>query len=97
MLSKFWFAHGLLALIVQAVIAGLLFLLGLPLWNALLVGASFVVGAYVGRERKTVEEATGRNTPLWNWRGNPKAAQDIGLPFVVVTIPVVLAFIVSLA
>ena len=94
MLNKFWFAHGLLALIFQALIAAPLFLVGWPLWNALLVGAAFVVGSYVGRERKTVEEAQGRKPPLWDWRGNPKAFQDIGVPSAIVTIPVALAFLI---
>ena len=79
-MANFWFAHGFLAVFCQAAIAAPLVFFGLPIWLSAGVGAVFVLGAYIGRERMAVEHVTGRNTPLWDWRGNPKALKDIGVP-----------------
>jgi hypothetical protein len=85
-MANFWFAHGALAVFMQAAIAVGLVLLGISLWLAALIGAGAVILAYAARERAQVEVATGRNTPLWDWRGNPKAAKDVGVPAILVLI-----------
>lgn len=79
-MQNFWFAHGFLAVFIQAAIAGALVLLGIALWLAAGIGAGAVILAYASRERAQAERVTGRNTPLWDWRGNPKAMKDIGVP-----------------
>lgn len=80
LIGQFWFAHGALALIGQVIVAAPLALLGFALWVSAAIGAAVVVVAYAARERVQAEAVTGRNTALWNWSGNPKAAQDIGVP-----------------
>jgi hypothetical protein len=79
-MANFWFAHGFLAVAIQAAIAGALILLGIAPWLAALIGAGAVILAYASRERAQAERVAGRNAPLWDWSGNPKAAQDIGVP-----------------
>ena len=79
-MANFWFAHGFLAVCIQAAIAVPLVLLNVAPWLAALIGAGAVILAYASRERAQAERVTGRNTPLWSWGGNPKAAKDIGLP-----------------
>lgn len=80
LIGKFWFAHGVLAVALQAIVAAPLALLGIAPWLAAAIGAAVVVVAYAARERVQAEAVTGRNTALWNWSGNPKAAKDIGVP-----------------
>ena len=80
LMANFYFAHGFLAVCIQAAIAVPLVLLGIAPWLAAIIGAGAVILAYASRERAQAEAVTGRNTPLWNWSGNPKAAKDIGLP-----------------
>lgn len=80
LMSRKWFAHGVVALAAQAAIAIPAALLGFGIWQALALGAAFSIGCYIGRERHTVEAATSRAEPLWSLRGNPSATLDVGLP-----------------
>lgn len=81
MIMAFWFRHGVLALLAQAVLAAPVALLGFPLWQAAALGGAFVIGCYVGRERHQAEVGSGRaDIPLWQWSGNPKAFVDIAVP-----------------
>jgi hypothetical protein len=79
-MANFYFAHGFLAVCIQAAIAAPLMLLGIAPWLAATIGAGAVILAYASRERAQAEAVTGRNTPLWSWGGNPKALRDIGVP-----------------
>ena len=79
-MANFYFAHGFLAVLIQAAIAVPLVLLGIAPWLATLIGAGAVILAYASRERAQAERVAGRNAPLWDWAGNPKAAKDIGVP-----------------
>ena len=96
LLANFWVAHGVLALVIQAAIAAPLWLLGVAPWLAALIGAGAVILAYVARERAQAERATGRNTPLTDWSGNPKAAQDIGVPAALTLAAAAVAALVTL-
>jgi len=80
LMANFYFAHGFLAVCIQAAIAAPLMLLGIAPWLAATIGAGAVILAYASRERAQAEAVTGRNTPLWSWGGNPKALRDIGVP-----------------
>lgn len=80
LMANFYFAHGFLAVLIQAAIAAPLVLLGIAPWLAAIIGAGAVILAYASRERAQAEAVTGRNAPLWSWSGNPKAAKDIGVP-----------------
>jgi hypothetical protein len=79
-MANFWFAHGALAVFMQAAIAAALVLLNVAPWLAALIGAGAVILAYASRERAQAERVAGRNAPLWDWSGNPKALKDIGVP-----------------
>ena len=80
LMANFWFAHGFLAVLIQAAIAVPLVLLGIAPWLAATIGAGAVILAYASRERAQAERVAGRNAPLWDWSGNPKALKDIGVP-----------------
>jgi hypothetical protein len=96
MIMSFWFRHGVLALLVQAVLATPVALLGFPLWQAAAFGAAFVVGAYVSRERHQAEVGSGSaSIPLWQWSGNPKAAMDIAVPAALVSAATLAAYLLG--
>jgi uncharacterized membrane protein YphA (DoxX/SURF4 family) len=97
LMANFWFAHGFLAVFIQAVIAGALVLLGIAPWLAALIGAGAVILAYASRERAQAERVAGRNAPLWDWSGNPKAAKDIGVPAALTLGVTLAAFLVEQA
>ena len=79
-MANFYFAHGFLAVLIQAAIAVPLVLLNVAPWLSATIGAGAVILAYASRERAQAERVAGRNAPLWDWSGNPKAAKDIGVP-----------------
>ena len=68
-------AHAILGAALTALIGLPCALTGLPA----LIGAAFVIGFYVGRERRQSEEHFGSNR-IAPWRWKPRAGRDMAWP-----------------
>jgi hypothetical protein len=96
LLDSFWFAHGVVAILTQIIIATPFFFLGYTPWESLLFGGLFSLGCYVGRERHQAElGSNSRYIAPWDFSGNPKAFKDIGLPFILVSLIIVISFFIN--
>lgn len=97
LINEFWFAHGVIAIITQLMVALAVWLLGMSLLHAFMLGAAFTIGCYVGRERKVAEiNANNRALMPWSWSHNPSVVQDVGVPTMLNLIPIIIIWVLSL-